>query len=151
MLLPRPCGAHELLDARNTRQNPGDEVLIPMSLILPRLWLQASSAHGPSCAEGVSRGEPLPRGETEAHPGRPGPDPWPSASPPGVACSAILMYTFCTDCWLIAVLYFTWLVFDWNTPKKGRSTTSLPHPLARGTFLPAQSGSSSTWGPPLFT
>ncbi|KAF3830155.1 hypothetical protein GH733_001580, partial [Mirounga leonina] len=37
----------------------------------------------------------------------------------GVACSAILMYTFCTDCWLIAVLYFTWLVFDWNTPKKG--------------------------------
>eukprot|EP00070_Physeter_catodon_P024450 XP_023987530.1 diacylglycerol O-acyltransferase 2 isoform X1 [Physeter catodon] len=37
----------------------------------------------------------------------------------GVACSVILMYTFCTDCWLIAVLYFTWLVFDWNTPKKG--------------------------------
>ncbi|KAI2561921.1 DGAT2 isoform 4 [Pan troglodytes] len=37
----------------------------------------------------------------------------------GVACSAILMYIFCTDCWLIAVLYFTWLVFDWNTPKKG--------------------------------
>ncbi|XP_048954794.1 diacylglycerol O-acyltransferase 2 isoform X2 [Canis lupus dingo] len=37
----------------------------------------------------------------------------------GVACSAILMYTFCTDCWLIAVLYFTWLAFDWNTPKKG--------------------------------
>ncbi|KAI2561925.1 DGAT2 isoform 2, partial [Pan troglodytes] len=29
------------------------------------------------------------------------------------------MYIFCTDCWLIAVLYFTWLVFDWNTPKKG--------------------------------
>ncbi|KAM8815864.1 diacylglycerol O-acyltransferase 2 isoform 1-T1 [Rhynchonycteris naso] len=37
----------------------------------------------------------------------------------GVACTVILMYTFCTDCWLIAVLYFTWLVFDWNTPKKG--------------------------------
>uniref|UniRef100_A0A8C6CUF2 Acyltransferase n=1 Tax=Moschus moschiferus TaxID=68415 RepID=A0A8C6CUF2_MOSMO len=37
----------------------------------------------------------------------------------GVACSVILMYTFCTDCWLIAVLYFTWLAFDWNTPKKG--------------------------------
>ncbi|XP_019802104.1 diacylglycerol O-acyltransferase 2 isoform X1 [Sagmatias obliquidens] len=37
----------------------------------------------------------------------------------GVTCSVILMYTFCTDCWLIAVLYFTWLVFDWNTPKKG--------------------------------
>lgn len=29
------------------------------------------------------------------------------------------MYTFCTDCWLIAVLYFTWLAFDWDTPKKG--------------------------------
>lgn len=40
-------------------------------------------------------------------------------APPGVACSVILMYTFCTDCWLIAVLYFTWLAFDWNTPKKG--------------------------------
>ncbi|KAM4846180.1 diacylglycerol O-acyltransferase 2 isoform 1-T1 [Thomomys bottae] len=39
--------------------------------------------------------------------------------PPGVACSLILMYTFCTDCWLISVLYFTWLAFDWNTPKKG--------------------------------
>ena len=40
------------------------------------------------------------------------------------------MYTFCTDCWLIAVLYFTWLVFDWNTPKKGRSTFCLtPLPL----------------------
>nr|XP_004656318.1 diacylglycerol O-acyltransferase 2 [Jaculus jaculus] len=37
----------------------------------------------------------------------------------GVACSAILVYTFCTDCWLIAVLYFTWLAFDWNTPQKG--------------------------------
>ncbi|ELW71900.1 Diacylglycerol O-acyltransferase 2 [Tupaia chinensis] len=36
----------------------------------------------------------------------------------GVVCSIILMYTFCTDCWLIAVLYFTWLAFDWNTPKK---------------------------------
>lgn len=32
----------------------------------------------------------------------------------------ILMYTFCTDCWLLAVLYFTWLAFDWNTPKKGK-------------------------------
>lgn len=46
-------------------------------------------------------------------------------APPGVACSVILMYTFCTDCWLIAVLYFTWLAFDWNTPKKG-NRSSLP-------------------------
>ncbi|XP_045149023.1 diacylglycerol O-acyltransferase 2 [Echinops telfairi] len=37
----------------------------------------------------------------------------------GVMCSALLMYTFCTDCWLLSVLYFTWLAFDWNTPKKG--------------------------------
>lgn len=44
--------------------------------------------------------------------------------PPGVACSVILMYTFCTDCWLIAVLYFTWLAFDWNTPKKGNRLLS---------------------------
>lgn len=43
-----------------------------------------------------------------------------SCVPPGVACSVILMYIFCTDCWLIAVLYFTWLAFDWNTPKKGK-------------------------------
>uniref|UniRef100_A0A7N5K513 Acyltransferase n=1 Tax=Ailuropoda melanoleuca TaxID=9646 RepID=A0A7N5K513_AILME len=120
VLLPRPHGAHELLHAGNARQNPGDEVLAPVSLTLPRLWLQASSAHGPSWAEATSPGEPWPREETETPPGRgAGPDPWPSASPPGVACSAILMYTFCTDCWLIAVLYFTWLAFDWNTPKKG--------------------------------
>ncbi|EPY89497.1 diacylglycerol O-acyltransferase 2 [Camelus ferus] len=39
----------------------------------------------------------------------------------GVTCSILLVYTFCTDCWLISVLYFTWLVFDWNTPKKGQS------------------------------
>lgn len=137
VLLPRPHGAHELLHAGNARQNPGDEVLAPVSLTLPRLWLQASSAHGPSWAEATSPGEPWPREETETPPGRgAGPDPWPSASPPGVACSAILMYTFCTDCWLIAVLYFTWLAFDWNTPKKGRSATSLPHPLALGTLPP---------------
>lgn len=47
-----------------------------------------------------------------------------SPAPPGVACSVILMYTFCTDCWLIAVLYFTWLAFDWNTPKKGKRLLS---------------------------
>uniref|UniRef100_A0A287BNP9 Acyltransferase n=1 Tax=Sus scrofa TaxID=9823 RepID=A0A287BNP9_PIG len=37
----------------------------------------------------------------------------------GVACSVILVYLICTDCWLITALYFTWLAFDWNTPKKG--------------------------------
>ncbi|XP_038618132.1 diacylglycerol O-acyltransferase 2 [Tachyglossus aculeatus] len=37
----------------------------------------------------------------------------------GIISTGILVYLFCTDCWLIAVLYFTWLVFDWNTPKKG--------------------------------
>ncbi|XP_029458009.1 diacylglycerol O-acyltransferase 2 isoform X1 [Rhinatrema bivittatum] len=37
----------------------------------------------------------------------------------GVACTIILMYIFCTDCWVIAALYLAWLVFDWNTPRKG--------------------------------
>ncbi|XP_077819974.1 diacylglycerol O-acyltransferase 2 isoform X1 [Macaca mulatta] len=54
----------------------------------------------------------------------------------GVACSAILMYIFCTDCWLIAVLYFTWLVFDWNTPKKGKCKASLAPPLILGMLSP---------------
>ncbi|RLW03255.1 hypothetical protein DV515_00006554 [Chloebia gouldiae] len=37
----------------------------------------------------------------------------------GIACTLILMYILCTDCWAIAALYLAWLVFDWNTPKKG--------------------------------
>ncbi|EMP34283.1 Diacylglycerol O-acyltransferase 2 [Chelonia mydas] len=36
----------------------------------------------------------------------------------GVACTVILMYILCTDCWVIAAVYLAWLVFDWNTPKK---------------------------------
>ncbi|KAM4699908.1 diacylglycerol O-acyltransferase 2 [Discoglossus pictus] len=42
----------------------------------------------------------------------------------GVACTMLLAYIFCTDCWLIAALYMAWLVIDWNTPNKGgrRST-----------------------------
>lgn len=64
-------------------------------------------------------------------------------APPGVACSVILMYTFCTDCWLIAVLYFTWLAFDWNTPKKG-NRSCLPHP--RKLLLGC---SPSSWALPL--
>lgn len=46
------------------------------------------------------------------------------------------MYIFCTDCWLIAVLYFTWLVFDWNTPKKGKCKASLAPPLILGMLSP---------------
>lgn len=65
VLLPRPHGAHELLYAGNARQNLGDEVLAPVSLSLPRLWLQASSAHSPRWAEATSLGEPWPREETE--------------------------------------------------------------------------------------
>lgn len=60
------------------------------------------------------------------------------------------MYTFCTDCWLIAVLYFTWLVFDWNTPKKGKGSGLLALPLALGT-LPLTPGGSALWVLPLFT
>lgn len=48
-LLPRPHGAHEPLDTRDAHQNL-DEALVPGSLLLPRLWLQAFSARGPSCA-----------------------------------------------------------------------------------------------------
>lgn len=72
------------------------------------------------------------RQEKEACPGRTGPHLWVSACPPGVACTISLMYIFCTDCWLIAVLYFTWLVFDWNTPKKGKGTDLLASPLHPG-------------------
>ena len=136
-LLPRPHGAHEPLDTRDAHQNL-DEALVPGSLLLPRLWLQAFSARGPSCAWVLSLVSLCPGGNrAPPPPGTPGPDLWPSAPPPGVACSAILMYTFCTDCWLIAVLYFTWLAFDWNTPKKGESTASQPHPLALGMLPPA--------------
>ncbi|XP_069828992.1 diacylglycerol O-acyltransferase 2 [Dendropsophus ebraccatus] len=42
----------------------------------------------------------------------------------GVACTVILLYIFCTDCWLIAALYLAWLVFDWNTPNKGGRRSS---------------------------
>ncbi|XP_019386058.1 PREDICTED: diacylglycerol O-acyltransferase 2 [Crocodylus porosus] len=37
----------------------------------------------------------------------------------GVACSVLLVYILCTDCWAIAALYLAWLVFDWDTPMKG--------------------------------
>ncbi|XP_077197346.1 diacylglycerol O-acyltransferase 2 isoform X1 [Paroedura picta] len=37
----------------------------------------------------------------------------------GVSCSVVLLYFLCTDCWVITVVYFAWLVFDWNTPVKG--------------------------------
>ncbi|XP_053163413.1 diacylglycerol O-acyltransferase 2 [Hemicordylus capensis] len=37
----------------------------------------------------------------------------------GICCPFIIMYLLCTDCWVIAAAYLAWLVFDWNTPKKG--------------------------------
>nr|XP_056714460.1 diacylglycerol O-acyltransferase 2 [Euleptes europaea] len=37
----------------------------------------------------------------------------------GLGCTMVLVYFLCTDCWVITVAYFTWLVFDWNTPVKG--------------------------------
>ncbi|KAE8627920.1 hypothetical protein XENTR_v10007222 [Xenopus tropicalis] len=42
----------------------------------------------------------------------------------GVACTAVLVYIFCTDLWLIAALYLTWMVLDWNTPYKGGRRSS---------------------------
>ncbi|XP_043997388.1 diacylglycerol O-acyltransferase 2 [Gambusia affinis] len=42
----------------------------------------------------------------------------------GIACTLLLIYMFCTDCWLIAALYTTWLIIDWNTPKQGGRRSS---------------------------
>lgn len=42
----------------------------------------------------------------------------------GIVCSLLLVYLFCTDCWVLAAMYTAWLIYDWNTPKQGgrRST-----------------------------
>lgn len=40
---------------------------------------------------------------------------------PGAACTLLLIYMFCTDCWLIAAIYTAWLIVDWNTPKQGNA------------------------------
>ncbi|XP_067841735.1 diacylglycerol O-acyltransferase 2 isoform X2 [Heptranchias perlo] len=37
----------------------------------------------------------------------------------GITCTVIFFSIFFTDCWPIAVLYFSWLVIDWNTPNQG--------------------------------
>ncbi|XP_030648954.1 diacylglycerol O-acyltransferase 2 [Chanos chanos] len=42
----------------------------------------------------------------------------------GAACTVLLVYMFCTDCWVIAAMYTTWLIFDWNTPKQGGRRSS---------------------------
>uniref|UniRef100_A0A3B5KRK6 Acyltransferase n=1 Tax=Xiphophorus couchianus TaxID=32473 RepID=A0A3B5KRK6_9TELE len=42
----------------------------------------------------------------------------------GIACTLLLVYMFCTDCWLIAALYTAWLIVDWNTPKQGGRRSS---------------------------
>ncbi|XP_024121882.1 diacylglycerol O-acyltransferase 2 [Oryzias melastigma] len=42
----------------------------------------------------------------------------------GAACTVLLIYIFCTDCWLIAAMYTAWLIVDWNTPKQGGRRSS---------------------------
>ncbi|KAK1882728.1 Diacylglycerol O-acyltransferase 2 [Dissostichus eleginoides] len=42
----------------------------------------------------------------------------------GAACTVLLVYMFCTDCWLIAAMYTAWLIMDWNTPKQGGRRSS---------------------------
>ncbi|KAG7222810.1 hypothetical protein INR49_016062 [Caranx melampygus] len=42
----------------------------------------------------------------------------------GAACTLLLIYMFCTDCWLIAAIYTAWLIIDWNTPKQGGRRSS---------------------------
>uniref|UniRef100_A0A672YY04 Acyltransferase n=1 Tax=Sphaeramia orbicularis TaxID=375764 RepID=A0A672YY04_9TELE len=39
----------------------------------------------------------------------------------GAACTVLLIYMFCTDCWLIAAMYTAWLIIDWNTPKRDQA------------------------------
>lgn len=69
----------------------------------------------------------------------------------GVACSIIFMYIFCTDCWLISVLYFTWLVFDWNTPQKGKGMGFPAPPMHPWNSPSCPSWGSSLWVLLLFT
>ncbi|MBN3321665.1 DGAT2 acyltransferase, partial [Atractosteus spatula] len=38
----------------------------------------------------------------------------------GAACTVVLMYVFCTDCWLFAAMYMAWMIFDWDTPTQGK-------------------------------
>jgi len=42
----------------------------------------------------------------------------------GAACTVLLIYIFCTDCWVIAAMYTAFLIFDWNTPKQGGRRSS---------------------------
>ncbi|KAG7282640.1 hypothetical protein CRUP_017566 [Coryphaenoides rupestris] len=42
----------------------------------------------------------------------------------GAVATVLLVYMFCTDCWLIAAMYTAWLIFDWNTPKQGGRRSS---------------------------
>uniref|UniRef100_A0A8C6TX11 Acyltransferase n=1 Tax=Neogobius melanostomus TaxID=47308 RepID=A0A8C6TX11_9GOBI len=42
----------------------------------------------------------------------------------GAVCTVLLLYMFLTDCWLIAAVYTAWLIFDWNTPKRGGRRSS---------------------------
>ncbi|XP_056450550.1 diacylglycerol O-acyltransferase 2 isoform X1 [Gadus chalcogrammus] len=42
----------------------------------------------------------------------------------GLSATVLLIYMFCTDCWLIAAMYTAWLIFDWNTPKQGGRRSS---------------------------
>ncbi|XP_024287467.1 diacylglycerol O-acyltransferase 2 [Oncorhynchus tshawytscha] len=42
----------------------------------------------------------------------------------GISCTVLLIYMFCTDLWVIAAMYTTWLIFDWNTPKQGGRRSS---------------------------
>ncbi|XP_048873550.1 diacylglycerol O-acyltransferase 2 [Brienomyrus brachyistius] len=42
----------------------------------------------------------------------------------GASCTMVLIYLFCTDCWLIAAFYTCWLIFDWDTPNEGGRRSS---------------------------
>nr|XP_020477710.1 diacylglycerol O-acyltransferase 2 [Monopterus albus] len=53
----------------------------------------------------------------------------------GAACTGLLIYMFCTDCWLIAAIYTAWLIVDWNTPKQGGRRSSWVRSWAIWTYF----------------
>nr|XP_015196008.1 PREDICTED: 2-acylglycerol O-acyltransferase 3 [Lepisosteus oculatus] len=37
----------------------------------------------------------------------------------GISCTILMLYLIFTSLWLLSVLYFIWMVIDWDTPERG--------------------------------
>ncbi|MBN3312695.1 DGAT2 acyltransferase, partial [Atractosteus spatula] len=37
----------------------------------------------------------------------------------GISCTVLMLYLIFTSLWLLSVLYFIWMVIDWDTPERG--------------------------------